>query len=83
MMLGIEKTLLEPFTKQSKLLTTLKKKKTFRKHCGEKEKMLETSTVFSTNPNKNSCFCFKLHLFCRLQMPSIWTSVKSRHLAKS
>ena len=53
---------------------------TFRKHCGEKEKMLVTS-IFSFSHNGFYCikdkFChFSNRLICCLRMLWIWTSLK-------
>ena len=67
--------------------TTLKKKPFKNKTSWEKVKMLVTS-IFSFFPQ---CFLsiprrisvFELYSFCRLQMLSIWTSLKICHLLKS
>ena len=56
------------------------------KHCGKRRKCWWPAfspfpAMFSTYPNKN--VCFKLNLFCRLQMLSIRTSLRFCRLVRS
>ena len=74
-----------PFTTQSRLLTPMEKKpfeNIVRKgeNAGNQHFLL-FSQCFLPVPRKISVL--KLHLFCCLQMLSIWTSLKICHMIKS
>ena len=62
-------------------------KESFRKHCGKRRKCwLPSIFSFTLNvfyPLQNKFLFFFLNLFCRLQMLSIWTSLKFCRLLKS
>ena len=49
-------------------------------NAGNQHFLIFPQCFFATNPKKK--FCFKLHLFCRLQVLSIWTSLKICRLVK-
>ena len=73
------------FTTRSRLLTLMRK--SLLKTLWKKEKMLVTS-IFSFSHNVFKGFyiqisIFQSHLFCRLQVLSIWTSLKICRLVKS
>ena len=74
----------KPFPKRSRLLTTLKKK-AFENNVGKGENagnqhFLLFPTLL-TFPKQT--LLFQSHLFGRLEMLSIWTSLKICHLRKS
>ena len=73
------------FTKQSRILTTLKMKP-FENIVGKVENAGNQHFLIFPEcflPNPKRIFVFKFHLFCRLQMLSIWTSLKIFNLVKS